>query len=82
MTLENKTKYYSSMSKEELIGYCDEHCRTPRALFPRAMIAQMVEYAGRPDGYSTPEEFLEGIEWYSWHDEMEKLVKLARENKN
>ena len=47
-------KYYPYMGKDELIGYCDINCETPRALFSREMFAQMVEYAGRPENYQTP----------------------------
>lgn len=82
MTLENQAKYYPDMSREELISYCDLHCKTPRALFRRDMIAQMVEYAGNPNEYPKSEEWMAGIEWYSLHEEMEELVQLARENKN
>ncbi len=68
------------MSREELIGYCELHCRTPRALFRFDQIAQMVEYAGRPDNCDTPEEFMERKnDFTSLKSEMEELIKLSRE---
>lgn len=73
-------KYYSQMDRNALSGYCSIHCKTSRALFSKEMIAQMVEYAGSPEHFSKSEEGIDGIKWYSMHEEMEELVKLAREN--
>ena len=77
------SEYYSAlMNKEELIGYCDIHCETERALFPKAIVAQMIDYAGCPEDWSTPDEVAKGnIDWYSMHEDMKGLVKLAKANK-
>ena len=73
--------FYPNMAREELIGYCDDHSETERALFHKSMIAQMIEYAGRPGNYSSPEEILKGEQdLYSMHKEMKTLVDLARKN--
>ena len=65
---------------DELIGYCEEHCETPRALFHKNQIAKMIELAGEPKGFSSSKEFFESdIEWQSVHEPMKELVKLARE---
>ena len=64
---------------EELIGYCEEHCETPRALFHKNQIAKMLELAGEPEGHSSSKEFYEAdVEWQSVHEPMKELVKLAR----
>ena len=71
-------KYYPYMGKDELIGYCDINCETPRALFSREMFAQMVEYAGRPENYQAPDEIINGPEFRSMKENMKTLVDLAR----
>lgn len=60
----------------ELIGYCEIHCETERALFAGAHINRMIELAGFPPGFPaavSPDGFL------SAHEEMAELCKLARE---
>lgn len=75
-------KYYESMNKENLIEYCDIHCETERALFSKEMVAQMIDYAGYPENWSTPDEVAKGnICWHVIHEDMKGLVKLAKENK-
>jgi len=63
------------MTDAELIGYCDIHCETERALFNERQINRMIELAGYPD------EFVREVRvgWYSVHQEMKELVRLARE---
>lgn len=63
------------MNDEELIGYCEIHCTTPRALFNEEQINRMTKLA-RLD--------LAPIEkgWYSMHEEMETLCKRARKYRN
>lgn len=76
-------RFYSFNTREGLVGYCELHCQTERALFRKDMVAQMIEYAGRPKSFCSPEEIMNGWKgWYSLGREMEELVKLARENKD
>jgi Multiubiquitin len=56
---------------EELIGYCDLHSRTDRALFHRDHVRRMFELAGEP----VP-EIPEWVSVPAW--DMEPLVKAAR----
>lgn len=63
------------MTDEELIGYCDLHCESERALFNAEQINRMISLAGHPEDYVR--QVPDG--WYSIHDEMKNLVKLARE---
>ena len=67
------------MTDEELIGYCELHCTTERALFHVDHLDRMLELAGRPDGYvKTCKDWV--TKWYSVHeDEMLPLCNLARE---
>ncbi len=58
------------MTDEELIGYCEIHCETERALFHANDINRMFVLAGEPDPNLTG--------WYSVHEEMEELCKKAR----
>ena len=60
------------MTDDELIGYCDIHCETPRALFSGDQINRMVELAGR-----TPRR-LSASGWFSMHEDMKVLVADAR----
>lgn len=70
--------FYSHMDAKELIGYCDIHCETPRALFSKEQVAQMILLAGEPDDWDAPEDFANGIKaWYCFKEEMKELVKLA-----
>jgi hypothetical protein len=58
---------------KELIGYCEIHCETPRALFNGAQIKRMHELAGEP----TPK--MADDSWISMHYDMAVLCKAARE---
>lgn len=64
----------AEMTDAELIGYCEIHCTSDRALFHSNHINRMLELAGHPEGYvhSVSEGF------YSAHDEMQNLVDRAR----
>ena len=71
--------FYSGMEKDELVGYCDIHCETEIALFHQEMYAQMIEYAGCPENYPSPDEVIEcSTEFHSMHENMKTLVYLAR----
>lgn len=59
------------MDDNELIGYCDIHSETERALFHGKHVNRMLELAGRDE--RVPEE-----QFYSLHDEMKELVRAAR----
>lgn len=60
---------------EDLIGYCEIHCQTERALFSTSQINEMLKVAGHPEGYVRE---IEGSGFYSMHESMEDLCKLAR----
>lgn len=62
-------------SAERLIGYCEIHCETPRALFYGKQVNDMLKLAGHPDGWVLE---VDENEWFSIHDEMAELCKLAR----
>ena len=59
-----------------LIGYCELHCETPRALFKGEHINRMLALAGHPKNFvrSVPSDG-----WYSMHEDMALLCRLARE---
>jgi hypothetical protein len=66
----------SAMTDAELIGYCEIHCETERALFVGAHINRMIALAGFPPGFPAavpPDEFR------SAHEEMAELCELARD---
>lgn len=78
--LSSKPKYYPSMDIEKLVRYCDLHSETPRALFRRDMIAQMIDYAGNPQDYPSAKEMANAdIEWHPLKEEMKTLVNLCKE---
>jgi hypothetical protein len=60
------------MTDEELIGYCESHCTTERALFHSKHINRMIILAGRGEHDAK----LDG--WYSMHSDMQNLVDMAR----
>jgi hypothetical protein len=64
----------TGMTDPELIGYCDIHCESERALFNERQINRMIELAGYPDGFVRDVS----IGWYSVHDEMKALVRVAQ----
>lgn len=79
----NKSEYYSHMNLQELVKYCDAHSETPRALFSRNMVAQMIDYAGNPLGYPSAKKMNSAdIKWYSLHKDMKDLVNLCKEKYN
>ncbi len=57
---------------DELIGYCELHCKTERALFNADHINRMVRLAGLAH-LNQPV-----VGWHSMHDEMATLCKMAR----
>ncbi len=63
------------MSDEELINYCAIHCTTERALFHISHVNRMLKLAGREEISQQDHG-----EWLQLWDEMEILVKEAREN--
>lgn len=60
------------MDDLELIGYCEIHCTTERALFAAEHVNRMIELAGYPPG------FMRQGGWVSAHEEMQELCDLAR----
>jgi len=62
-------------SDESLIGYCEIHCETERALFHVTQINEMIKLAGYPKGFMKE---ISGEDFYSLHGPMEELCKLAR----
>ena len=72
--------YFDGMATKELIGYCDIHCETDRALFSREQVAQMIYLAGEPDTWDSPNVIVTcSVKWISLKEEMKALVALARE---
>lgn len=63
------------MEDEKLIGYCEIHCQTPRALFSSQQINLMLFLAGHPKGY---QHEIEQDRWVTVHEDMEELCKIAR----
>ena len=64
----------AEMTDEQLIGYCEIHCRSERALFHADHINRLLELAGHPENYVRR---VSG--WLSLHDDaMMPLCKLAR----
>jgi len=63
------------MTDDDLIGYCDLHCKTPRALFNGNQINRMISLAGSCLA-PIPED-----SWISLHETMEGLVRAARKRK-
>lgn len=59
------------MNDDELIGYCEIHCKSERALFSAEHINRMSALAG---GYC---HRVSG--WLSLHEEMDEMCRLARE---
>ncbi len=75
--MKNKTMG-GDMNDEQLIGYCEEHCRTPLALFHRNHIRRMFVLADNKDLLKRFDA-LHAPEWFSVHaDAMEPLVQAAR----
>lgn len=63
------------MNDNDLINYCESHCKTERALFSGTDVNRMIELAGYPDDYVRS---VDSNQFFSLHFEMENLVKLAR----
>jgi len=60
---------------EDLLGYCEIHCKTERALFHHTDIERVYALAGCPRTFHPEyEDFVTVFE-----DEMMPLIKLARE---
>ena len=62
----------AAMTDIELIGYCEIHCTTERALFSAEHVNHMIELAGNPPGFKRQNG------WVSAHAEMQELCDLAR----
>lgn len=83
MEKNNPSKYYSGMDLKELVKYCDAHSETPRALFSKNMVAQMIDYAGNPKDFPSAKIMNNAdIKWYSLHEDMKNLVNLCKEKYN
>jgi hypothetical protein len=75
MNIQKKLKEIGFDSIEQFVGYCEEHCQTPRALFKKEHLALMIRLAGNPKNYPRPQEVEAGFRpWYSLHAEMGDLV--------
>lgn len=59
----------------DLIGYCEIHCHTERALFVGAHVNRMIELAGNPKGF----RHVDPNQFYTVKGDMERLCELARE---
>lgn len=65
------------MTDDQLIKYCDAHCKTAKALFAAWRVNRMIELAGNPIRFPR----LLGGEFRQMHGEMQELVDLARKRK-
>lgn len=65
----------NGMNDRDLIGYCEIHCQTERALFKGDDVNRMIQLAGYPEGFVRQ---VPGHQFFSLHEEMEELVKLSR----
>lgn len=65
----------NGMNDRDLIGYCEIHCQTERALFKGDDVNRMLQLAGYPEGFVRQ---VPGHQFFSLHDEMEELVKLSK----
>lgn len=63
------------MTDEQLIGYCDLHCESERALFSGEQINRMLALAGFPKGFA---KAVPAQSWISVHDDMKTLCEMAR----
>lgn len=54
-------KYYNAMPMEHFLAYCESHSETPRALFSKEQIAQLLDLAGYHD---KAEDVMQN--WKSW----------------
>jgi len=61
------------LNDEELIGYCEIHCKTERALFHIDHIRRMWKLANEPEI-----KFPFG-EWFSMHEDMQYLCSKAKQ---
>lgn len=60
---------------EELIGYCEIHCTTDRALFNGKQIIDILVLAGYDE---TTTSQIDPQEWMPVHDDMARLCRMAR----
>ena len=60
------------MTDKDLIGYCEIHCKTERALFSADQINRMVVLAGLGEHNANI------VGWHSMYEEMQEIVDLAR----
>jgi hypothetical protein len=61
------------MTDEELVGYCEIHCRTERAVFHKQHIDQLLRLAGRHQ--------VAAEEWASYHEEtLQPVIDEAKVN--
>lgn len=63
------------MDDESLIGYCELHCQSERALFKGVDINRMLALAGHPAGFA---QSVPADQFMSVHEPMEELCRLAR----
>ena len=72
-TVEWQEKHIANEEDHKLIGYCEIHCETDRALFNGKDVARMFELAGEPlEHPPSARQFI------SMHQEMAELCKKAR----
>lgn len=70
--IDNKPQIPGFKSAEDLIGYCELHCKTQRAMFNGSQIKWMCILADQP----VPD--IADDMWASLHEEMAELCRLAR----
>ena len=63
------------MTDQELIGYCEIHCQTERALFIGRHINRMIALAGYPKHIVRS---VKADQWFTMRTEMLTLCELAK----
>lgn len=70
----------NGMNDEQLIGYCEIHCETPRALFNGKQVKRMLALAGELNAIEEAELQLDDDDWLSIKGDMRELCEKARKN--
>jgi hypothetical protein len=80
MTLSTELRRVGArMTDDELIGYADIHCETPRAIFHVNHINRLIRLAGNPNGLQEFEHNPDSPFFHAHENFIKPLVKLARE---
>ena len=75
-----ETNYTNEMTDEQLIGYCEIHCETPRALFNGKQFKRMLVLAGELTAIEGTGLQVDDDAWFSIKGGMRELCEKARKN--